>query len=381
MTGHAPASVRPGEHPSAVDMVESVGAVVHDPMSDVRRRTLALVAHLDTADLERVLTPLLSPLAWDIGHIAAYEDLWINHRLGGRPLLRPGMAELYDAFETPRASRGDAEFLRGEELWIYLDDVRARALDVSPGDGELHEMVLRHEVQHTETMLQAMALGGRLPEGWGTPEPMESPGALDFRPVPGGPASVGTPDDEFAYDNERPRHEVDVPAFAISRTPVTNAAWLAFVDDGGYEHRELWSEAGWRSRRDHGVDDRARAAADHLDAPVVHVSWYEASAFARSRGARLPSEHEWEKAAAAGVLEGVGAVWEWTRSCFGGYPGFRAHPYREYSQVFFGPDYKVLRGWSCVTAERVASIRFRNWDLPDRRQLFAGLRLVEGDTA
>lgn len=358
----------------------SVAPVVHDPMTETRRRTLALVDHLDPAELEQVLTPLLSPLAWDIGHIAAYEDLWINHRLGGMELLHPGMAELYDAFETPRASRGDAQFLRGEELWAYLNEVRSRSLEVAPGDGELHELVIRHELQHTETMLQAMALGGRLPEGWGRPERLDAPGELDFVPVPAGPVAVGASPEEFAYDNERPRHEVDVPAFAIARTPVTNAGWLDFVDDGGYERRELWSPEGWSWREGQDAAALGRSAGDP-GAPVIHVSWHEASAHASWRGARLPSEVEWEKAASQGVLDGVGQVWEWTRTCFGGYPGFRAHPYREYSEVFFGSDYRVLRGWSCVTAERVASIHFRNWDLPQRRQLFAGLRLVEGDNA
>jgi iron(II)-dependent oxidoreductase len=359
----------------------AVAPVVHDPMTEARRRTLALVAHLDPAELELVLTPLLSPLAWDIGHIAAYEDLWINHRLGGRPLLRPGLAELYDAFETPRSSRGTAEYLRGEDLWAYLEEVRARSAEVSPEDDVIHEMVLRHELQHTETMLQAMALGGRLPEGWGRPQPLDAPGDLDFLPVAAGPVLIGAPEDGFAYDNERPRHEVDVPAFAIARTPVTNAGWRAFVADGGYARRDLWSSAGWSWLQGQVAGELARVADGDPAAPVVHVSGHEASAFARAHHARLPSEHEWEKAASGGLLEGIGAVWEWTRTRFDGYPGFRAHPYREYSEVFFGRDYRVLRGWSCVTAERVASIHFRNWDLPQRRQLFAGLRLVEGDPA
>ena len=138
----------------------------HTALIAARDRTLGLVEHLAPDELERVFTPILSPLAWDLGHIAAYEDLWLNHRSAGLPLLRPDLAELYDAFETPRASRGEARFLRGAELLAYLEEVRARALQAQVTDGDLHELVVRHELQHTETMLQALAIGGRLPPGW-----------------------------------------------------------------------------------------------------------------------------------------------------------------------------------------------------------------------
>src|SRR3954470_9031194 len=137
-------------------MVNSVTPELHVVMGEVRARTLKLVAHLDDAQLEAVHSSIMSPLAWDLGHVAAYEDLWLNHRVAGRELLRPGLAELYDAFETPRAVRGDLEFLRGEELLAYLAAVRERALEAPLTDVELHELVLRHELQHTETMLQAM---------------------------------------------------------------------------------------------------------------------------------------------------------------------------------------------------------------------------------
>ncbi len=350
----------------------------HEALADARHRTLGLVAHLESEELEKVFTPILSPLAWDLGHIAAYEDLWLNHRLAGLPLLRPNLAELYDAFETPRASRGEARFLRGEELHEYLDAVRARSLEAPVSDRALHELVIRHELQHTETMLQALAAGDRLPPGWERSaseiEPVDG-ADLDLIGVPAAAVAIGACDG-FAYDNERPRHEVELPAHAIARRPVTNATWAAFIEDGGYARRDLWSEAGWRWRAAHGIEDHSGARDGHPDAAVVHLSAHEADALARAHGLRLPTEGEWEAAAAAGRLEGVGEVWEWTRSEFLGYPGFRAHPYREYSEVFFGRGYRPLRGWSRATAERVASIHFRNWDLPERRQLFAGLRLA-----
>jgi gamma-glutamyl hercynylcysteine S-oxide synthase len=344
--------------------------VLHDVMGEVRARTLKLVAHLDEDQLTAVHSPIMSPLAWDLGHVAAYEDLWLNHRLAGRDLLRPGLAELYDAFETPRAVRGDLEFLRGEELLAYLDDVRARSLEAPLRDGgELHELVIRHELQHTETMLQTMRLAGLEPPWLAGPTRVSGSG-LELVTVPAGPATIGAPADGFAYDNERPRHERSLGEFSIGRVPVTGADWAAFVEDGGYERREWWSDEGWALRRE--IEPRA----GEPDRPIVHVSFHEAEAFARAHDARLPSEFEWEKAALSGVLEGMYEVWEWTASEFAAYHGFVAHPYREYSEVFFDKGYRVLRGGSHATHERVASPHFRNWDLPQRRQLFAGLRIA-----
>src|SRR5438309_9909580 len=138
---------------------------VLDALVQARERTLGLVAHLSDDELERVVDPIMSPLAWDLGHIAAYEDLWINHRAGGLPLVRADLAALYDAFETPRKVRGGLRYLRGEYRREYMATVRERALSVDPGAAPLRELVARHELQHTETMLQAMRLGDTLPDG------------------------------------------------------------------------------------------------------------------------------------------------------------------------------------------------------------------------
>jgi iron(II)-dependent oxidoreductase len=344
-------------------------------MEEVRERTFELVSHLDQAQLETVLAPIMSPLSWDLGHIAAYEDLWLNHRVAGRDLLRDDLAALYDAFETPRTVRGDLEFLRGAELHEYMAAVRARALRAPVGDGELHELVIRHELQHTETMLQAMTLAGIVPPSFTGPARVSGSG-LELVDVAEGTFELGAESSGFAYDNERPRHGAWTDGFKIGLTPVTNATWLAFAEGGGYERREWWSDEGWAWKEQYDITHHAPAEAGDPDAPVVHVSWFEADAFARAHEARLPTEAEWEKAATWNQLEGVGEVWEWTVSHFTGYPGFVAHPYREYSEVFFGDRYRVLRGGSCATHPRVASPQFRNWDLPERRQLFAGVRIA-----
>ena len=361
-------------------------AQIVDAMAAVRDRTLRLVAHLAAPDLERQLDSLMSPLVWDLAHIAAYEDLWLVHRFAGEPLLRPELAARYDAFETPRMVRGSIELLDTAGALEYLAAVRARALQTLNGRGpdpHLHEMVERHELQHTETMRQAMALGGLLAPGEPALRPLDGSGP-EWITVPAGPFRMGAGADGFAYDNERPAHDVDVPAVRIARRPVTNATWLRFAEGGGYERREWWSDEGWAWKEDYDITHHPSVAAGPPDAPACHVSWFEADAFARAHGARLPTEAEWEKAATwdqgpgtgPASLDAVGQVWEWTADHFVGYPGFVAHPYREYSEVFFGGDYRVLRGGSWATDPRVATPTFRNWDLPERRQIFAGVRLA-----
>jgi iron(II)-dependent oxidoreductase len=377
-----------------------------DALTRTRAATHALVAHLDDDTLERVHSPLMSPLVWDLGHIAAFEDLWLVHRYGGAPLLRPDLAEVYDAFETPRADRGELPYLRRAEALDYLTAVRARTEETiaelgGVGDGVIHELVMRHELQHTETMLQTMELA-HLP---GPPGRLLRPrlligaaSGLELVHVPAGATTIGAGPDGFAYDNERPRHTLALSGFQIGRAPVTNATYLTFVEGGGYERREWWSDEGWAWKEEHDITRPAAWTADGREwqmdrcepldphRPVVHVSWFEADAFARAHGARLPTEFEWERAAtwdqgtetsSSGVLDAVGDVWEWTSGGFEGYPDFVAHPYREYSEVFFGGDFRVLRGGSWATHPRVATPTFRNWDHPQRRQIFAGLRIAQ----
>jgi iron(II)-dependent oxidoreductase len=362
-----------------------------------RAGTLALVAPVTDADLERVHSPIMSPLVWDLGHIAAYEDLWLGQRHAGLELLRPDLAELYDAFETPRAVRGEIEALGPAAARDYLAAVRARTAAALAraglGDGTICEMVLRHELQHAETMRQTMALAGLLSRD----EVAEIEAPLSEAPLSGsgadehdawiafsaGPFAIGAAEEGFAYDNERPRHTLDIGAFQIARHPVSNGSWMRFSEGGGYERREWWSDEGWAWKQEYDITHHPQIAAGPLEAPACHVSWFEADAFARAHDARLPTEAEWERATTSEqetqTPVAIGRVWEWTSSTFHGYPGFRAHPYREYSEVFFGEDYRVLRGSSWATHPRVASLTFRNWDLPLRRQIFAGVRLARDD--
>jgi iron(II)-dependent oxidoreductase len=408
-----------------------------DALAEGRARTLALVEQLSDADVETQHTDLMSPLVWDLAHIAAYEELWLVHRHAGEPLSRPQLAAMYDAFETPRAVRGDLPLLDRAQALDYLEDVRRRVPD---GDSFVHELVLRHEHQHGETMLQAIELAQLSPPpAVPRADRPSAPGGhtgLESVLVAGGPCTIGAAADDFAYDNERPRHRAEIPAFRIGRTPITNATFLTFVEGGGYRRRPWWNREAWAWKEEYDIthpEGWARGPSGEWrrwtmdgwqpidpDEPVVHISWFEADAFARAQGARLPTEAEWEKAAtwdqesgsarrypwgdeapephhanldhallgpapagaypegaaACGALGMLGDVWEWTASEFGGYDGFVAHPYREYSEVFFGRGYRSLRGGSWATRARVATPTFRNWDLPRRRQIFAGVRLA-----
>ncbi len=366
-----------------------------------RGRTEELLAPLSDDELARQVSPLMSPLVWDFAHIGYFEELWLLRELGGEPPTRAEHDDVYDAFAHPRSERGELPILDPASAREFVADVRSRALTLlerraegngSPlfDDGFVFGMVVQHELQHVETMTQTLQLGGMPGLAPGKPPRVEATGELL---VPAGSYRVGTDDEPWAYDNEKPAHDVSVPGFAIDRALVTNAEYAAFVDGGGYGDRAAWSDEGWAWLSDEGVggplywegagEGRRRRRFDAVepvpaDEPVQHVSWYEADAYARWSGKRLPTEAEWEVAARTGEpaeLEHLsGAVWQWTATPFAGYPGFRAFPYREYSEVFFGEEYRVLRGGSWITDPLVARPTFRNWDFPQRRQIFSGIR-------
>jgi gamma-glutamyl hercynylcysteine S-oxide synthase len=359
---------------------------IADRLTAARRRTYELIEPLDDEQLNRVYSPILSPLAWDLGHIANFEELWLVQTIGEREPLHGELGRLYDAIENPRRERGELPILRDAELRSYLADVRERTLEVldeveiGPAaedpllrEGFVYEMLIAHERQHNETMLQLLQLvdGYEPPGGESGPEGDAAPAGPETISFAAGEYEIGAPAAGFAYDNEHPRHRIDLASFEIDRTPVTNGAYIAYMGETGAEPPLYWKrdEDGW-VRTAMGRRDPVDPAQ-----PVVHVSWHQASAFARWAGERLPSEQEWEVASASLLL--VGQVWEWTSSDFRSYPGFEAFPYREYSAVFFGDEYKVLRGGSWATAREVMRPSFRNWDLPQRRQIFSGFRCAK----
>lgn len=446
---------RPATNGRAPNLARELTAL----LSDVRQRTLALIAPLSEEDLQVQHDPLMSPIVWDLGHIAGFEELWLLHHVD-RPFDGLGaigeMPGLFNPFEHPRGERGQLALPSIAECLNVLTDIRERVLQRLSGldldnanpltrEGYAYRMVAQHEAQHGETILQTLQLkrGTPYPTPLRAPPPSRAGGQTAAPAVPlttmvrflGGSVSLGTDDRREAYDNERPRYRLRLAPFEIDVTPVTNAAYLDFMEDGGYSRAELWSSDGCRWL----LTERAMAPAywyRNEDAwwtrtmdrpgpvdpthPVVHVCYHEAQAFARWAGKRLPTEAEWEAAATWDPATGVGRpypwgedapspalanidqvsfgtapvgaysrnvspigcrgmigdVWEWTSSDFGPYPGFASFPYREYSEVFFGPDYKVLRGGSWATRSIVARPTFRNWDYPIRRQIFSGFRCV-----
>ncbi|MBW3537475.1 MAG: ergothioneine biosynthesis protein EgtB [Actinobacteria bacterium] len=371
-----------------------------DGLEKARRRSLELLRPLPEEALVAQYSDLMSPLVWDLAHIGNYEDLWLVRQLGG-PAVLPAVDELYDAFLQPRARRPALPLLSPAETRQYIARVRGRCLDLlSAADlgsedpflagGFGYRMVIQHEHQHNETMLATLQLsgiesdyGGFESDGLGWAKTGESR-------VPAATFVMGTDTDPWALDNERPAHSVHLDDYFIDARPVDNEAWMEFMEAGGYEENSLWSPDGWAwksqeqisaplfwERDGGGVWKRrhlGRATELRPNDAVQNVGWYEAEAFARWAGRRLPTEQEWERAHRAGLIEGVGEVWEWTSSDFLPYPGFRPFPYREYSEVFFGKEYKVLRGSSWATHATVGRPTFRNWDYPVRRQIFSGLR-------
>jgi iron(II)-dependent oxidoreductase len=397
----------------------------------------------------------MSPLVWDLAHIGQQEELWIVR--GGdsnRPGLLPSNVEgLYDAFVHSRASRVDLPLLSPRDSRVYCGTVRSAVFDVldalpehagEPGHADCASdeitfrfgLVISHENQHDETMLQAINI-------------RPGPPILDPRidlPVgrdglagtsvliPGGSFVMGVDAEAepLSLDNERPAHVVDVPSFRIGRVPVTNAEWQQFIDDGGYREPRWWSRRGWEHCRRAGLaapefwnrdGSRNRFGVQEQippDEPVQHVTFFESEAYAAWAGARLPTEPEWEKAcawdpltgsrrrypwgaadpdlglanlggdalrpapvgaypagaSAYGVEQMLGDVWEWTTSPLRPWPGFAPMIYQRYSEPFFDGDYKVLRGGSWAVAADILRPSFRNWDHPIRRQIFAGVRLA-----
>lgn len=417
-------------------------------LAEARARTLLLLSPVSDADLRTQHDPLMSPIIWDLGHIMHFEELWLTRNLSGS-IEFSEMPGMYNPFQHPRSTRAALPLPSLASAMQVAAEIRRDVLAVLAttifdpdqpllADGFVYNMVLQHEYQHNETILQTLQLKSgapyRAPRATALPPAPRS--GNDFARmirVPSGDYVIGTDARSTSYDNERPAHHVSLSQFEIDAAPVTNAAYIEFISDAGYQRPELWSDAGqqwladsgehaprhWRRTSDgwmtRTMDVTQPVAPDH---PVCHVCFYEAEAYARWAGKRLPTEQEWEVAAGwnpatrttqlypwgddyptqllanidqlsfstapvgsfdrnvspFGCYGMIGDVWEWTSSYFSGYPGFVAFPYAEYSEAFFGEEYRVLRGGSWATRSGAIRNTFRNWDYPIRRQIFSGFR-------
>ncbi len=424
-----------------------------DSLRDARSRTLALVDDLSDAQLIGPCLPIVNPLLWEIGHAAWFQERWVLRQLRGEPpILLEGDA-LYDSARVPHDTRWTIPLPSRSETLAYMRHVLDRVLDrlegcaLNDAEAYFHRLVLAHEDMHDEAFVYTrQTLGYSAPRPFPAAEPRADGVAYaaecaEDAEVPGGTYLLGsTPDTPFVFDNEKWAQPVAIRPFRIARTAVTNRQFLEFVADRGYERRELWSDAGWRwreqARAEHPLYwqcstnggwlvrryNRVQPLDERL--PVLHVNWYEAMAYCRWAGRRLPTEAEWEAAASAeptpdgrtlaprrrtlpwgqagcdprrahldlrqadcipvhllpesdsafGVRQMIGNVWEWTASDFEPYAGFAADPYKEYSEPWFGGTHRVLRGGAFATRARLIGNCYRNFYTPDRRDVLAGFR-------
>lgn len=433
--------MRTREHPS---LAVPTGGELAAMLRDARARLLACVEDLSDAELCVPELAIVNPFLWEIGHVAWFQEKWNLRHRAGRPALRADADRLFDSAAVAHDTRWDLALGGRAGVIAYmgavLDETCARLEKpqtvLDPEDAYFAQLALFHEDMHVEALIYTrQTIGLRRPVGAVGPacDPAADAGPLPGdADVAGGAFRMGTEaGGTFAFDNELEAHVVHVRPFRIARAAVTEAEFAEFVEDRGYERRELWSREGWAWRETNGarhpvywrrepggrwlrrVFDRWIPLAEHR--PVLHVNAFEAEAFCRIRGRRLPTEAEWECAARAGrdgrrlfpwgdlapeprhanlsALRGdvidvgacadgdsavgcrqmIGNVWEWTSDAFEPYPGFVAGPYAEYSAPWFG-THRVLRGGAFVTQARLIRAAWRNFYTPDRRDVWAGFR-------
>jgi iron(II)-dependent oxidoreductase len=405
-------------HPMALETI--AGWVI-----DARRRTLALYADLFEGRQELTVPYLrqINPPLWELGHLGWFQERWVLRHALGRAPLRADADALYDSARVPHRARWDLPLPSLSQTAGYLQQVQDQALEALAREltPELQYFTLLsvfHEDMHDEAFVYTrQTLGLPTPAG-AAPSAGPWPGDVS---VPGGPFRLGAephPAPTFVFDNEKWAHEVHLEPFQIARAPVTQEQFLAFVEDGGYRRRELWTEAGWAWREGVGAEhplywrratdkywqrrvfERWVPLSEQPHRPVLHVCAHEAEAWCAWAGRRLPTEAEWERAAQGAPVAGnlglavgdtvdvaahpeadsawgcrqvVGNVWEWTATPFGPYPGYVRDPYAEYSEPWFG-DHRVLRGGCFVTQPRLLRPTWRNFYTPDRRDIWGGFR-------
>ncbi|GAC1346218.1 MAG: ergothioneine biosynthesis protein EgtB [Myxococcales bacterium] len=422
---------------------------------DSRARTLALTSDLDDAQWVGPRLPIVNPILWELGHLAWFQEYWTLRRARGRPPRHAQGDALYDSAKVAHDTRWDLPLLPRAEVLSYLSQTLAAslaALGTDPDrDAYFHRLALCHEDMHGEALVYTRQTL-RYPAPPGVPPApaagssaapgLASPGSADASPaarqtgplpgdveIPGARFLLGAPrGSPFVFDNEKWAHPVEVERFRIARAPVTNGQLAEFVEAGGYRDDRFWSAEGARARA--GLDlpaywQRApgggflerrfqTVAPIRPHCPAIHLSWFEAEAYCRWAGRRLPTEAEWELAAATpegrtfpwgeaapdpdranldgarggvvdvaahpagdsanGCRQMIGNVWEWTATDFQPYPGFVADPYKEYSEPWFASPHKVLRGGCWATRGRLLRNTFRNFYPPDRRDVLAGFR-------
>ena len=382
----------------------------------VRRRTESLAGPLSPEDQSAQSMPDASPTKWHRAHTTwFFETFLLAPFLAGYEVFDPAFGYLFNSYyeavgpRQPRPQRGLLTRPTAAEVGdyrAYVDEAMARLLAGAPTPEliERLELGLAHEEQHQELILmdilhlfaQSPLSPAYLPTA---PRAYVDPGPQRFHRFAGGLVEIGARDNSFAFDNERPRHKAYVAPFRLADRLITNGDWLAFIAAGGYSRVELWLSDGWVLARAEGWEapaywrrEREGWSAMTLQgrhpidphAPVVHVSYYEAAAFAAWSGRRLPTEFEWEAAASASggtpPRQLCGQAWQWTSSAYAPYPGFRPGPgaLGEYNGKFM-VNQMALRGGCKATPPGHSRTTYRNFFHPGSRWMFAGLRLADDD--
>lgn len=399
----------------------------------VRHQTLRLTENLSAEDMVVQSMPDASPGKWHLGHTTwFFEEFILDKYREGYERFDEAYQFLFNSYydsvgdRHPRPRRGllTRPNLSGVLHYRhYVDSYIQKMIEQQwESIADLVVTGLHHEMQHQELLLtdilHAFSFNSLYPAVCSTgeaPSAANKPGAMTFDAWEGGLVETGAREEGFSYDCERPRHQVYLQPYRLARRPVTNGEWLDFIKDGGYDNSMLWLSDGWETcqrnawraplywqKKDgqwhqYGLDGLQTL---NFAAPVCHISYYEADAYARWAGKRLPSEHEWEHSAAGLDIEGnfsenaswrpqpappgerpvqlYGDVWEWTRSPYMAYPDFKPEsgPLQEYNGKFMANQF-VLRGGSCVTPRKQMRATYRNFFFPHQRWQFSGLRLAE----
>ena len=352
-------------------------------LRDARARTLALYGHLDLESVRFPLLPIVNPALWELSHIAWFQEYWCSRYspeegAAVRASVLPHADAFFDSAKVPHDSRWNLPYPPAQHLRRYMDETLEATLErlaTAPGDMRyFFELALLHEDMHGEALLMTLqTLGLPAPtladvEG---PAPVRK-ASRDVR-FAGGQFQMGSAgrDSRFVWDNEKGVHDVSIAPFAMASRPVTQGEYAEFVDSGG-RIPSHWRRAGG------GYEVRRfdRWMPLEADVPVMHVTQADALAYCEHVGRRLPTEAEWEFAAIhdRGELEQmIGGVWQWTTTPFRPYPGFRPDPYKEYSEPWF-ETHHVIRGGSFFTRPRLVHARFRNFYMPERADVFVGIR-------
>ncbi|MEE8342876.1 MAG: SUMF1/EgtB/PvdO family nonheme iron enzyme [Gammaproteobacteria bacterium] len=365
----------------------------------------ALAEETDETTFRTQYHPDLSPLGWHLGHCVYAECYWLYEAVSGNRELTAAIENLYIPANSPKQERG-AKLPQRERLLEWAEQVQQhnllhlKQLTSPAADHHLHadeylqHFLIQHRCQHVETMI--MVLHQKALHDTVAPFSVEKP--LVCAPVtrnalriPDGYYKVGG-QPPLAYDNELPQQRVKIDSFHIARCPVSNAEFLAFMEADGYLQEDSWGSKGWAWRQqtlaahpEHWRRDGnrnwygigLRGAYELIpDEPVSGISYFEAEAYAHWAGGKLPHEYQWETASRLELIEQTGRVWEWCRNTFHPYEGFTPFPYEDYSQPWFDGAHYTLRGGSIHTQPQVRRHSFRNFYTPDKRHVFAGLRLV-----